>query len=283
MAKCESAPLSCLMAATLLSFFCGAFASGLKIEKGSGSFFTEKRGCFLLYNMTTKVFDVVMNEENCRKRLPACSTLKIPLAVMAFDSGILADENQVLKWDGEKRSREVLNRNHDAKSWLNNSVVWFSIQITSQLGAKKLQKYLDTFDYGNRDISSGIEGSWLISPTEGNKPALKISAYEQVAFMKKLWADDLPTSKKASKLTREITYLETSPNGFELSGKTGSNFYDSAETIRLGWFVSHLKRDKQEYIAVTTFSDLASSIESSSGGERAKMLTKEILASLGLW
>jgi beta-lactamase class D len=55
------------------------------------------------------------------------------------------------------------------------------------------------------------------------------------------------------KITKDITYLETSPKGFRLSGKTGSNAYDSNAKIRIGWFVAHIDNGSKEYIAVTNF------------------------------
>ncbi len=84
-------------------------------------------------------------------------------------------------------------------------------------------------------------------------------------------------------LTRDITYLETSPKGFKLNGKTGSNFYDKEHKVHFGWFIAHIQNDNQEYIAVTNFKDLTPNEVGNYGGPRAKTLTKEILADQGLW
>ncbi len=254
----------------------------IKEEIAPKNYFADVKGCFLLYNMKTKTFDKVIGDENCKEQLPACSTFKVPLAVMAFDSEALKDENQVLKWNGVKQVREESNHDHNAKTWMRDSIVWFSQRITQKLGQKKFQNYLNDFDYGNKDISAGIKEAWLISPSD-KKPGLKISAYEQVDFMKKLWTDTLPASKRSMQLTREITFLEKSPQGFDLSGKTGSNFYDKEHKMHLGWFISHLKKGEQEYIVVTNISDLKPVEIQGYGGIRAKTLTKQILADQGLW
>ena len=128
--------------------------------------------------------------------------------------------------------------------------------------------------------------AWLVSP--GDKgPALKVSAYEQVDFMKKLWRDQLPVSKRAMKITREISFLETSPQGFKLSGKTGSNYYghdyDQEKRVGLGWFISHLEKGDQEYIVVARFSDQVPVDTKKYGGLRAKQIVKDILSDQGLW
>jgi beta-lactamase class D len=248
----------------------------------SQNYFEGLQGCFLLFNMKTGAFDKVIGKDVCQEQFPACSTFKVPLAVMAFDSGVLKDENEVLKWDGVKDARSEVNHDHNAKTWMRDSVVWFSQRITPKLGEARFQKYLNAFNYGNKDITAGITTAWLVSPS-AKTPALKISAYEQVEFMKKLWTDSLPVSKRAMKLTREITFLEKSPKGYEVSGKTGSSFDDDNRKIQFGWFIAHLKSADQEYIVVTNLRDLKPTQSKRYGGLRAKALTKEILAHEGRW
>lgn len=243
--------------------------------------FAESRGCFLLYEMKTNSFRKVVGEEICRERFVASSTFKVPLAVMAFDFGALRDEKQVLKWDGKVDSRKEVNRDHDARTWMRDSVVWFSQRLTPKIGLKKIEKYLHDFKYGNEDMTGGLQEAWLVSPALP-EPSLRVSAYEQIEFLKKLWRDELPVSKRAMRLARKITYLETSPGGFLLNGKTGSNFFDPERTKHLGWFVGHLEKEGREYLFATVFSDLHPSIDGF-GGPRAKQMTKDWLASEGLW
>lgn len=271
--------------AVLLSlslFACTAPPKTAEPEKPQANYFENTNGCFLLYNMKTNTLDKVIGEERCKERLPACSTFKVPLAVMAFDAKVLRDENQVYKWDGKKDSREEVNRDHNAKTWMRDSVVWFSQRITPKLGSKKLQGYLQKFNYGNQDMKDGLTKAWLISPSEVNS-GLRISGYEQLDFMKNLWTSKLPVSERSMQLTREITYLETSPKGFKLSGKTGSNFYDKEHKQHLGWFISHIQKDDQEYITVANLGDIAPTEVKGYGGMRVKEITKKILADQGLW
>lgn len=246
------------------------------------NYFENMDGCFLLYNMKTDTFDKVIGGERCQKQFPACSTFKVPLAVIAFDSGALKDEDQILKWNGVKDSRPEANRDHDARSWMRDSIVWFSQRITKKLGLVTVQSYLDKFSYGNKDMSAGITKAWLVAPS-AKASALKISAYEQVEFMKKLWKLELPATARSQRLTQEITYLETSPNGFKMNGKTGSNFHDKSHKVHLGWFISHLQKGDQEYITVANFSDLGPTNAKGYGGMRVREITKKILADEGLW
>jgi Beta-lactamase class D len=245
------------------------------------NYFPKMQGCFLLYNLKTDKFEKVIGDERCKERFVACSTFKVPLAVMAFDSNTLKDENETYKWDGVQRDIPAWNQDTNAKSWMANSVVWFSQKLTPKLGTIKVTEYLKKFKYGNEDIGSGLTDAWLKPVT--NKKALKISAYEQVDFMKALWRSQLPVSQRAMDLTKEITYLETSTNGFKMNGKTGSNFVAKEKGIRFGWFISHIEKGQQEYIAVTNFSDDTKSDSQQFGGAQAKEITKTILKDQGLW
>lgn len=244
--------------------------------------FKDLKGCFLLYDLKAQKFQKIIGEANCKERLPACSTFKVPLSVMAFDSGVLKDEHQVLKWDGVKDVREEVNRDHNAQTWMRDSVVWFSQRLTPKMGEKKVKKYLSLFNYGNQDLSQGLRTAWLTSPSLKDE-GLRISAYEQVEFMKNLWKEKFEVSKRSMELTKKITYLETSPHGYVLNGKTGSNFYDKERKYQLGWFISHVEKGDSEFIAVTLISDQKAFEGQGYGGPRAKQITKDLLAEEGLW
>ncbi len=218
----------------------------------------------------------------CHEQFVACSTFKVPLALMAFDSGLLKDEHEVFKWDGEKRFLEIWNTDHNAATWMKDSVIWFSQRLTPKLGEAKVIEYLQKFSYGNKDISGGLTNAWLKGPFL-KEPSLKISPYEQLEFLKALWKETLPVSPKAIALTKKIMFLETSPKGAKLSGKTGSNYYDEARMIRLGWFIAHIQKGEEEYLAVVNFSDSAPSQAKEFGGFSARKLLTDRLIAEDIW
>lgn len=205
---------------------------------------------------------------------------------MAFNQGILQDENTLIKWDNINRDFAQWNQNQTPKTYLQYSTVWVSQWITPQIGMKKIKHYLADFNYGNQDMSGGITKAWLSS-------SLKISADEQVDFLKRLWQEDLPISANAVALTKKSIYSEKLPNGDILQGKTGSGFLDGREnpnTRYLGWFVGYLNHHQNEYVVVTNYIDLTSPNNLSSrsktnfvtnaisAGNQAKIFTEIILA-----
>lgn len=246
------------------------------------------QGCFMLYDVKAQKFKTTIGGSFCKQRFTACSTFKVPLALMAFDSGVLKDEKVKLKWDEHEYSIASWNRDHDAESWMKDSVVWYSQKLTPKLGMQKIKKYLKNFHYGNQDFSAGLETAWLtvasfLQDPNQKKGSLKISAEEQVEFMKAFWSEKIHVSKKAYELTKKIIYLEDSPKGYRLHGKTGSGFQDKEMIFRNGWFIGHLAKDEEEYIVVTSTADITPPQERGFAGLQAKEMTKRLLAEEGLW
>jgi beta-lactamase class D len=249
-----------------------AFASTPDFKK----IFKDKDACFILFDLSTNKNVITYNHNRCNERLPTCSTFKIPIALMAFDQKILQDENTVIKWD--KINREAFpswNQDQTPKSWLQNSTIWVSQRIIPQIGMNKIKKYLSTFAYGNQDMSGGLTKAWLSS-------TLKISAYEQMNFLKNFWEETLPISSRAIILTKKCLPKEITNSGNILYGKAGTGYVDNGQT--LGWFVGYLiTSDNHQYVFVTNFSDLKhKSKKSASPGARAKNCTKEILQKMHL-
>lgn len=243
-------------------------------------------GCFMLYDMKKNELVALFNKKACKKRQPACSTFKVPLSIMAFDTGVLKDETSGFKWDGEPRIIADWNKDHDATTWLRDSVVWFSQKITPLVGRAKIQSYLRAFNFGNQDFSGGLEDAWLTSTPFSKKKirtTVLISAFDQIDFIKNLWSYQLPVTKRSMELTRKIIPAETSAAGYTLAGKTGSGFLGRHGQQRLGWYVAHLEGHEQEYAVVVVFDDLRASDTNLLAGRQAKEIMKSILSERGIW
>src|SRR5262245_58680018 len=73
----------------------GAHASTPDYEQ----LFKGRNGCFRLHDLTSGKDIAVYNPTRCRERISPCSTFKVPLALMAFDKGVLKDANSGFPWD----------------------------------------------------------------------------------------------------------------------------------------------------------------------------------------
>jgi beta-lactamase class D len=260
-------PLSKLVfvSLVLISIFSRARAA----DPDFTNIFQGKDACFILYDLKTDKVVRRYNAVRCGQEFSPCSTFKIAIALMAFDKGVLKDENTTYKWDGVDRDNPNWNRDTSAQDWLKNSVVWFSQRITPQLGPSTITNYLAGFDYGNRDISGGLTNFWLGS-------SLKISADDEIDFLKKLWRDQLPVSRRAMTLTRKIMPVDISPAGSRLAGKTGSHH-------TLGWFVGHLDTKDGEYLVAVNYSDDSLPAGNTYPGMIAENLCQKILEEMQLY
>jgi beta-lactamase class D len=205
------------------------------------------KDCFI----ASKNNQIIHSEGECDKRYSPCSTFKIAISLMGFDSGILVDETHPT-WNFKPVYVNWLERwkqPHNPKLWLANSCVWYSQIITKKLGMERLTEYSKRFNYGNQDTSgnkgmnNGLTNCWLSS-------SLAISPKEQINFINKLIANKLPVSTDAQIKTKNILYLESLPNGWELYGKTGSGSQLDADSNKIknrqvGWFVGFVRKDKK--------------------------------------
>lgn len=186
----------------------------------------------------------MLEQGDCNTRVTPASTFKIPLSLMGFDTGYLSSANAPVlpfkagypDWGGRNWTQPT-----DPERWMKYSVVWYSQQLTSALGAREFRKYTQAFSYGNADVSgdprkdNALERAWLSS-------SLKISPLEQVAFLRKLVNRKLPVAREAMDLTMEIVEATTVGDGWTVYGKTGAAYPRQADgsfarARGWGWFV----------------------------------------------
>ena len=72
---------------------------------------------------------------------------------------------------------------------------------------------------------------------DGQEGSLKISAFDQLEFLKSLFRNSLPASTSAQRLAKRLMPSEVLTLDSLLSGKMGSGCIDVAETLRLGWYI----------------------------------------------
>jgi beta-lactamase class D len=147
----------------------------------------------------------------------------------------------------------------DPTSWIKNSVVWFSQQVTSSLGQAPFQHYVTAFHYGNEDVSGdpqkhdGLMRAWLSS-------SLQVSPLEQLNFLKDIVQRRLPISARAYDMTARITAVGVFPNGWDVHGKTGTGFPIGAdrsldEAHAYGWFVGWATKGTRSVVFVRLIQD----------------------------
>ena len=185
---------------------------------------------------------LLVNEERAKQRLSPFSTFKITNSLIALDSKQIANAQQTLTFDKEKYPVQAWWPSvwklpeYDLSSAFKFSMVAIYRQMATDIGQDKMQSYLSKFNYGNQDISSGLDSFWLNS-------SLKISALEQVRFLQKMHKGQLAISQHSIDTLKEVMLVEKKAN-YSLYAKTGAgkvNGKDKSSKVMLGWYVGFVE------------------------------------------
>ncbi len=231
-------------------------------------------GAFVLYDLKQNHY-LRHNEARCRERFSPFSTFKIPNSLIGLDSGVIADAEFRIKWDEKKYpafDRDTLPfsawwQDQTLRTAFKRSVVWYYRELALGVGERRMKEYVQKLHYGNEDTSGPLNGFWLRS-------SLKVSADEQVDFLRRFYKEELPVSKRSVSIVKEIMTLEETPD-YRLSGKTGGG--PLGEGRYLGWFVGYVETKDNTYFFAT---EIEGPTYVSIRDERIA-LTKRILAGLG--
>lgn len=172
-------------------------------------------------------------------RLPA-STFKVPNSLIALETGVVADpDKDVFRWDGVTRSIETWNRDHTLRSAIAASAVPVYQEIARRIGAERMQKYVDLFEYGNRNIGGGIDTFWLTGD-------MRIDPVQQVDFLDRLRRGALPVSKRSQELVRDILPVVKAGDAV-IRYKTGLLGAERGQPS-LGWVVGWAEKGSQHSV-----------------------------------
>ncbi len=270
----------CIFAALSLSFIPSAVADTVANQSlvkqkqvnwqekpDFGKYFQQAgvKGTFLLYDLNKNQY-FVYNAKRANTRYVPASTFKIFNSLVALETGVVKDENEVIKWDGVKRAIPEWNQNHTMKTAIKVSAIWFYQELARRIGEQRMQNYINLTNYGNRDIGGGIDKFWL----EGD---LRTTPKEQIDFLVKLHNNKLPFSPRAIAIVKNIIINEQTED-YILRGKTG---WEPSFKPEVGWYVGYLERNGNTYffalqIDVVQAKDLKARLE----------ITKNILKDMGM-
>ena len=196
-------------------------------------------GTFVGYKTDDYLVIASDNDRSGEAKLPA-STFKIPNSVIALETGVVGDpDKDVFQWDGVARSIEAWNRDHTLRSAIAASAVPVYQEIARRIGTERMQKYVDLFEYGNRDIGGGIDQFWLT----GN---LRIDPIQQVDFVDRLRRGALPVSKRSQEMVRDILPVTKSGDSI-IRAKTGLLAAELGKPS-LGWLVGWAEKGNEQTV-----------------------------------
>ncbi|MFN7949878.1 MAG: penicillin-binding transpeptidase domain-containing protein [Blastocatellia bacterium] len=278
--KRTTRPLAVLLLAALLSLSICPAVTPVGAQDVS-RFFKETEGAFVLYDLKNDRY-VRYNEARCRQRFSPFSTFKIPNSLIGLDTKVITDAEYRMRWEPRKYPESTewaeppfvhWKQDQTLRSAIRYSVVWYYRELAKRVGAARMKKYVAAFAYGNQDISGGLASPQLFQAF-WIRSSLQISADEQVEFLKKFYAGQLPVTARATAIVKDILVLEKTPT-YTLSGKTGGGSLPNGKA--LGWFVGYVETQGN----VCFFATNIEGANSLAVRDRRIELTRQILTDLG--
>lgn len=232
----------------ILVVFSACSPNNVKIDKDLQHFFDEKAvvGTFGLYENGSGQF-VIHNMARFRDSayLPA-STFKIVNSLIGIETGRIVNEKMIIKWDGIVRpfpmgdSTKTWNKDLTMEEAFKRSALPYYQEVARRIGKDTLQFWLDSLKYGSKKIVSPIDRFWLDN-------TLKITADEEMGFVKKLYFNQLPFQKRTQDIVKKVMVQEENAN-FKLAYKTGTGTLENGKT--LCWIVGWVEENRHPYFFV---------------------------------
>ena len=178
--------------------------------------------------------------ERARKPFLPASTFKIPNSLIALQESAVSGIDEVFTWDGEKRFLEAWNQDHSMRTAFPVSCVWFYQELARRVGNENYLHHLKQLNYGNMETGPNVARFWL----DGD---LRITAEQQIGFLKNLYKNELPIHVKNIQLVKDIMVFEQTED-YSIHAKTGWAEREDGEHT---WWVGYVEKEDQVWFFAT--------------------------------
>lgn len=212
----------------LIQFICNSYLFAIDLELEN--IFKNKNidGTIVIESLNTKRI-YIYNDKRAETLLSPASTFKIPNTLIALNEGVISADSLIL-WDKTDKGMKEWNKNQTLQSAFKVSCVWCYKEFSLKIGLEKYKNYLKKLDYGNKSISENVDDFWL----DGS---LKITTFEQIKFLKRLYKNDLPFKLEDMNTLKQIM-IEEKNEDFKLSAKSGWSTRFESES---GWYIGYVE------------------------------------------
>ncbi len=212
--------------------------------------------------------------DSIRETLPA-STFKIINTLIAIETGVIKDENQVVGWPGSTDTvkygyRPNIYHDMTIKEAFQKSAGWVYVELAKQVGKDRYLKYLRAVDYGNLNLSHPDTDFW-------NFGGFGISPEAQIRILVGIYEESLQFSPQAFDIVKRIMVTEKKSE-YVVRAKTGWTRYGGKDT---GWWVGYIEVEENVYFFATRIMKPRNR-SNPNFGECRKEITKKFLRQLGI-
>ncbi len=195
-------------------------------------------GSFVVYDQKNNHY-TFYNKAQVKQIYIPSSTFKICNSLIGLETGVIKDADFIIKWDSVMRQNPNWNVDHSLKTAFKNSTVWYYQELAKRVGGTQMKYWLDKAQYGNTDTTGGIDKFWLTG-------SLRISPEQQLSFLKQLYNNQLPFSKRSMDIVKQIMIAKETKN-YIIRAKTG---WGTQNNIDIGWYVGYVETKNNVYYFV---------------------------------
>ncbi|EXJ13550.1 class D beta-lactamase [Imhoffiella purpurea] len=196
----------------------------------------DREGTLVLSSLRTGETSV-HDDARAQRRFSPASTFKIFNTLIALDAKAIAGADDRFIWDGRQHSFPDWNRDQTLASAFKVSCVWCYQILAQRVGAETYRQAIRRAGYGTLSEPFALTEFWL----DGS---LRISAIEQVGFIRQVVRRTLPFSPHAYDTLRDIMVVERTPD-WTLRAKTG---WFARSTPSVGWYVGYVETHGDTWI-----------------------------------
>lgn len=151
-----------------------------------------------------------------------------------------ATTTEVFKWDGQKRSYTMWEKDMTLAEGMKLSAVPVYQELARRIGLPLMAEQVKKAQFGNAEIGQQVDNFWLVGP-------LKITPEQEAEFAYQLATKQLPFSQQAQQDVHDMLLVET-VNGSKVYAKTG---WGMDVQPQVGWYTGWVEQPNGK---ITAFS-----------------------------
>jgi beta-lactamase class D len=252
----------------ILFFYCSAFAFG-QVDFTKPFNECKLQGSTTIYDLKKNRWILTDSIDAATATLPA-STFKVINLLIALETGVIKDENEVIEWVKSTDTalygyRPEIYKDMSVKKAFEVSAGWVFIELAKKIGRERYQHYLKLCRYGNGNLSEKGVDFW-------NFGAFSISPINQVQFLVDVYKGKTPFSQRNIDILKQVMITEKNPTQV-IRSKTGWTRVNGKDW---GWWIGYVEKRDHVYFFATRVYKNRSTVNYSFGQCR-KDITKSIL------
>ena len=227
------------------------------------------QGSTTIYDYKNKKW-IYSDEADANKATLPASTFKIVNLLIALQSGVITDENEMVKFSEKQDTtlygyRPEIYRDMTVKKAFEVSAGWVFVDLAKRIGKERYRHDLKACHYGNGNLSKKGIDFW-------NFGSFGVTPKNQIEFLVRIYEGKTTFSKRNTDILKEVMITEKT-NTYIIRSKTG---WTRANGKDIGWWVGYVERKDNVYFFATRITKKRSEVNPDFGSCR-KDITREIL------